>query len=205
MIAAFALTIWWVAFEKGLASAAHEALYRPALLLLVLGLTLLSAAFHELGHAAACRYGGARPGAMGVGLYLVWPAFYTDVTDSYRLGRGGRLRVDLGGLYFNAIFAVAMLGVWCVRRSDALLLVSRAQLLQMVRQLVAVRPLRRLPHPRRPDRRAGPVPAHQADAARPAADAAARASGTALKPLGARRRDALGARSSSRCCSRSWR
>ena len=39
---------------------------------------------------------------MGTGLYLVWPAFYTDVTDSYRLGRAGRLRTDLGGLYFNA-------------------------------------------------------------------------------------------------------
>ena len=27
------------------------------------------------------------PGVMGAGVYLVWPAFYTDVTDSYRLGR----------------------------------------------------------------------------------------------------------------------
>ena len=49
---------------------------------------------------------------MGAGLYLVWPAFYTDVTDSYRLGRGGRLQTDLGGLYFNAIVAVAITGVW---------------------------------------------------------------------------------------------
>ena len=130
------LTAWWVAFEKGLASAAHQALYRPALILVVLGLTLLSAAFHEIGHAAACRYGGARPGRMGVGLYLIWPAFYTDVTDSYRLGRGGRLRVDLGGLYFNAIFAVATLGVWTAVHWDALLLVIAAQLLLMVRQLV---------------------------------------------------------------------
>ena len=47
------------------------------------------------------------PGVMGAGLYLVWPAFYTDVTDSYRLGRAGRLRTDLGGLYFNAIVVVA--------------------------------------------------------------------------------------------------
>ena len=95
----------------------------------------MSAGFHEFGHAAACRYGGATPGAMGTGLYLVWPAFYTDVTDSYRLGRGGRLRVDLGGLYFNAIVAVAMFGVWAVTGWDALLLVIATQLLQMVRQL----------------------------------------------------------------------
>ena len=72
---------------------------------------------------------------MGTGLYLVWPAFYTDVTDSYRLGRGGRLRVDLGGLYFNAIVAVAMFGVWALTRWDALLLILATQLVQMVRQL----------------------------------------------------------------------
>jgi hypothetical protein len=42
---------------------------------------------------------------MGVGIYLVWPAFYTDVTDAYRLPRRSRLRVDLGGLYFNAVVA----------------------------------------------------------------------------------------------------
>ncbi len=29
------------------------------------------------------------PGEIGVGIYIVFPAFYTDVTDSYRLGRGG--------------------------------------------------------------------------------------------------------------------
>ncbi len=72
---------------------------------------------------------------MGAGLYLVWPAFYTDVTDSYRLGRGGRVRTDLGGLYFNAIVAVAVTGVWWVSGNDALLLVVATQILQMLQQL----------------------------------------------------------------------
>ena len=98
--------------------------------------TVLSAGFHEFGHAAAARRGGATPGAMGAGLYLVWPAFYTDVTDSYRLGRGGRVRTDLGGLYFNAIVAVAIMGVWWATGYDALLLVVATQILQMVRQLM---------------------------------------------------------------------
>ena len=44
---------------------------------------------------------------MGVGLYLVWPAFYCDVTEAYRLDRPGRLRTDLGGVYFNGLFALA--------------------------------------------------------------------------------------------------
>ncbi len=136
VLAVFAWTCWWVLVERGLAAATHQAFERPGLLLLVFGVTVLSAGFHELGHAAAARRGGATPGVMGAGLYLIWPAFYTDVTDSYRLGRGGRLRVDLGGLYFNAIVAVATLALWWPTRWDALLLLVATQLLQMLRQLL---------------------------------------------------------------------
>lgn len=134
--AAFLATCWWVLMVKGLASATHEAFANPGLVLLILLVTVLSAGFHEFGHAAAARRGGATPGAMGTGLYLMWPAFYTDVTDSYRLGRGGRLRTDLGGLYFNAIVAVAIMGIWWATGFDALLLVVVTQILQMVRQLM---------------------------------------------------------------------
>ena len=75
---------------------------------------------------------------MGVGLYLVWPAFYTDVTDSYRLDRRSRLRVDLGGIYFNAIFAVATAVTSVAVGWDALLLVVAAQLYLMIRQLIPI-------------------------------------------------------------------
>ena len=135
VLVAFALVSWWVLVEKGLASATRSAFQEPGLLLAVFALTVLSAGFHEFGHAAACRHAGATPGAMGAGLYLVWPAFYTDVDDSYRLGRRGRLLVDLGGLYFNAVVAVAVAAVWLFTRQDALLLGIATQLLQMVRQL----------------------------------------------------------------------
>jgi putative peptide zinc metalloprotease protein len=135
LLLAFSVVCWWVFFRKGLASAAYDAFERPGLLLLVFVVTVVSAGFHEFGHAAAARYGGATPGVMGVGLYLVWPAFYTDVTDSYRLGKRGRLRTDLGGLYFNAIVAVAITGVWLWLHYDALLLVVATQIIQMLRQL----------------------------------------------------------------------
>ncbi|PNH85101.1 hypothetical protein [Arthrobacter sp. AFG20] len=134
--AGFLASCWWVLMVKGLASATHDAFANPWLLLLIFAVTVLSAGFHEFGHAAAARRGGATPGAMGAGLYLVWPAFYTDVTDSYRLGRGGRLRTDMGGLYFNAIVAIATMGVWWATGFDALLLVVLTQILQMVRQLL---------------------------------------------------------------------
>src|SRR6478752_1150748 len=135
VLLAFTLISGWVLLTKGLASATHQAFDQPLLLLVVFAITIFSAGFHEFGHASACRYGGVTPGAMGMGLYLVWPAFYTDVSDSYRLGRVGRLRVDLGGLYFNAIVVLAMFGVWAWTGWDAILLILAAQLLQMVRQL----------------------------------------------------------------------
>jgi len=136
VLAVFVWISWWVLFERGLASATHDAFARPGLLLVVLAITVLSAGFHEFGHAAAARRGGATPGAMGVGLYLIWPAFYTDVTDSYRLGRGGRLRTDLGGLYFNALVAVGTATVWWLTRDDAILLLVATQILQMLHQLL---------------------------------------------------------------------
>ena len=133
---AFLAVTWWVFFEQGLAPAAYDAFQRPQLLLLVFAVTVLSGGFHEFGHAAAARYGGAEPGVMGAGLYLVWPAFYTDVTDSYRLGRGGRIRTDLGGLYFNALVVVLTFGWWYATGWDALLLLVATQTLQMVQQLL---------------------------------------------------------------------
>jgi putative peptide zinc metalloprotease protein len=135
ILAAFAAVCWWVLVTKGLASGAHQAFYQPGLLLAVFALTILSGGFHEFGHAAAARYGGATPGVMGAGLYLIWPAFYTDVTDSYRLARAGRVRTDLGGLYFNAIIAVVTFGIWWVSGWDAWLILIATQILQMVRQL----------------------------------------------------------------------
>ncbi|MDQ1746755.1 MAG: putative peptide zinc metalloprotease protein [Frankiaceae bacterium] len=132
---AFAVVAFWVLFQKGLASAAYQAFRQPGLLLAVFLITVVSAGFHEFGHAAALRRGGGTPGAMGAGLYLIWPAFYTEVSDSYRLSRAARVRVDLGGLYFNAIVALAMFGAWEAVRWDGLLLVIAAQILQMIRQL----------------------------------------------------------------------
>ena len=137
-LAGFAAVLWFVLIHEGVAPATAQAFDKPELLLLVLGLTVASAAFHEIGHAAACRYGGGRPGGMGAGIYVVWPAFYTDVTDAYRLPRGSRLRTDLGGIYFNAVVAVLALGVWLATGLDVLLLLIGLQMLEIVKNLSPV-------------------------------------------------------------------
>jgi putative peptide zinc metalloprotease protein len=138
VLAGFAVVFWFVLIHKGVASATAQAFDNPELLLLVVGLGIASAAFHEIGHAAACRYGGGTPGGMGAGIYMVWPAFYTDVTDAYRLPRRARLRTDLGGIYFNAVIAVVTLAVWLAVRADALLLLVAVQMLEMVKNLSPV-------------------------------------------------------------------
>jgi putative peptide zinc metalloprotease protein len=98
-----------IAFTQrvGPSAATRDIANHPSLLLLITALMIGSAAVHEMGHATAVRYGGGNPGVMGVGIYLVWPVFYTDVSDAYRLDRKARLRTDLGGVYFNAIILTA--------------------------------------------------------------------------------------------------
>ncbi|MCW2636291.1 MAG: hypothetical protein JWQ99_2658 [Blastococcus sp.] len=135
VVLAFGAVASWVLFSEGLAAATAQAFGNPAVFLAVVGVTVLSAGFHEFGHAAAARYGGSTPGSMGVGFYLFWPAFYTDVTDSYRLGRAGRVRTDLGGLYFNAVVVLLSFAVWWVTGWHAVLLIVATQILQMIRQL----------------------------------------------------------------------
>ena len=136
VVVGFVAVVSWVFFDRGLGASAYDAFERPHLLLLVFVVSVLSGGFHEFGHAAAARYSGGEPGAMGAGLYLVWPAFYTDVTDSYRLDRAGRIRTDLGGLYFNAIVVVLTFVWWWATGWEALLLLVATQVLQMVQQLL---------------------------------------------------------------------
>ena len=190
-----AVVCWWVFFRQGLAAAAYEAFEHPAAAPGLRGHHPFRGLPRVRPRRGGADTGGATPGVMGAGLYLVWPAFYTDVTDSYRLGRGGRVRTDLGGLYFNALVAVGIIGVW-VTGYDALLLVWRPRSCRCCASSTPC-PVRRLPRAGRPHRRAGPLPPHQADAAGHAAVAVARprAGGSSAGPassyhLGDRRRPA---------------
>jgi putative peptide zinc metalloprotease protein len=117
----------WLFFVHGVSQGLRHALYQPLLMLMLIGGMVLATAWHEIGHATATRYGGAQPGVMGVGIYIVWPAFYTDITDAYRLGKWGRLRADIGGMYFNAVFALCVGGLYALTGFEPLLLLILLQ------------------------------------------------------------------------------
>jgi putative peptide zinc metalloprotease protein len=116
-----ALAHAWLYVVHGLGGAVQSVLYAPGLALPLLGILFVSGVFHEFGHAAALRYGGGRARGMGFGLYLVYPALYTDTTDSYRLGRWARVRTDLGGFYFHLIFALALVVLYLLTGWEFLL------------------------------------------------------------------------------------
>jgi putative peptide zinc metalloprotease protein len=131
-----AFDVWLFAVHGGIGRGLSHVIAQPVLTLALLVLTYASLVFHECGHAAACRRSGAQPGAIGIGIYLVWPVFFSDVTDSYRLGKGGRLRTDLGGVYFNAIFAVALAVAYGITGFEPLLLAVISQHLLVLDQFL---------------------------------------------------------------------
>jgi putative peptide zinc metalloprotease protein len=122
--------------QADLMASVQQVLLTPALLLGIVALLTAGAMIHELGHATACRYGGARPGVIGVGVYVVFPAFFTNVTDSYRLDRAGRIRTDLGGLYFNCLCLLGLGMAYLATGHGFFLLAAALMHIEMVQQLV---------------------------------------------------------------------
>ena len=125
--------LFWYA---SLGDALGQVFATPVFLLALLAILSGSGLVHEIGHAAACHYGGARPGVIGVGVYLVFPAFFTNVTDSYRLGRAGRVRTDLGGLYFNVWCVLVLGGSYLITGNGLFLLALLLMQIEMVQQLI---------------------------------------------------------------------
>ena len=121
VVLAAVIAYGWLYLVHGVADSVRAALYTPGGILIVLATMVVSGVFHEFGHAAALRYGGGRARRMGVGVYLVYPTFYTDTTDAYRLARWARVRSDLGGIYFHLIFALALMGLYFVSGEELLL------------------------------------------------------------------------------------
>jgi putative peptide zinc metalloprotease protein len=136
MTVAVVIGHWWMYFGHGLEQGIESVLYRPGGLLSVIALGSVAGLFHEVGHASALKYSGGRPRAIGFGLYLFYPAFYSDVTDAYRLSRGARVRTDLGGIYFHFIFATVLIAIAALTESGFLLAAALLFNIEALRQFI---------------------------------------------------------------------
>ena len=83
-------------------------------------LFLVSLFAHEFGHSSACARYGAKPGEIGFTFYLIYPAFYSNVSAAWTLKRWQRVVVDLGGVYFQLVVGAAYALAYTVHPWDAL-------------------------------------------------------------------------------------
>ncbi len=58
---------------------------------------------HEIGHVAATRNYNSSSGEIGFGFYFILPVLYTDLTSIWALDKHKRVRINLSGIYFQAI------------------------------------------------------------------------------------------------------
>jgi len=136
MLAGVVVAHLWLYLGHGVGGAIRDVLTHPALALASTAIFVATAAFHELGHASALRYGGGEARGIGVGLYLIYPVFFTDTTDAYRLGRWARVRVDLGGFYFQLLAAIALMDLASLLGQEWLLFPVLMISLETARQLL---------------------------------------------------------------------
>jgi putative peptide zinc metalloprotease protein len=106
----------------------------PEICLLV---ALVAASFiaHELGHAAAAQHYNCAPAEIGIGLYLIFPAMFCNVSEIWRLPRLPRVVVNLGGGYFQLLFTGLLLPLQLLTDSYVLTLAIAISLLSMLMTL----------------------------------------------------------------------
>jgi putative peptide zinc metalloprotease protein len=112
----------WLYLGLNAGAGIRDLLLAPSLVLVLLALDVPLRLFHELGHASAMRRAGATHGEIGVALYVVVPVYYTDVTHAYRLPRRDRIRVDLGGMYFDLISTLVLFALYHLTSQPVFLL-----------------------------------------------------------------------------------
>lgn len=74
--------------------------------LMVFVLGYLSLFLHEFGHISAAYRCNIRAGKIGIGIYMITPVMYVNMTNAWRLDSRKRVLIDLGGMYFQSLFTV---------------------------------------------------------------------------------------------------
>ncbi|WP_193788193.1 biotin/lipoyl-binding protein [Marinobacterium aestuarii] len=106
---------------------------------LAFGLALVFAKLcHEFGHAYMAKRAGCRVQSMGLAFMVLFPLFYTDVSDAWRVNdRRSRLLIGAGGMLAELLLAAIALLAWSLlpdgpARTAAFMLASATWLTTLV-------------------------------------------------------------------------
>lgn len=69
----------------------------------------ISIIFHEIGHIAACRRFTGKSGEMGVGLYIIFPVLFSNISPIWRATKMEKVITNLAGVYMQSILATICL------------------------------------------------------------------------------------------------
>ncbi len=77
------------------------------------GAILFSKMMHELGHGLTAKHFGLRVPTFGVAFMFLWPVFYTDTSDAWRLrNRRQRLLIGSAGMMAETLLAIIASLCW---------------------------------------------------------------------------------------------
>lgn len=98
-------------------------------------LLILMCLFHEIGHASACKYYKAPIiGNVGFGIAGFRPVMFANVSGAWYLNQKQRIMVNIGGVYFQTIFAAVLTMLSLRTNSTSLYYVSRTIIISVFLQ-----------------------------------------------------------------------
>lgn len=90
--------------------------------------------FHEIGHASACKYYKVPIGDVGFGIAGFRPVMFANVSGAWYLNQKQRIIVNIGGVYFQTIFAAILTVLSLQTYSTSLYYVSKTIMISVLLQ-----------------------------------------------------------------------
>ncbi|WP_413533547.1 hypothetical protein [Empedobacter brevis] len=75
---------------------------------------LISALIHEFGHIAACNRFAKKNGEIGIGVYFIFPVFYSNITPIWSVKKQERIITNLAGVYIQLFTILGLFIVYLI-------------------------------------------------------------------------------------------
>lgn len=84
--------------------------YRKSIInfIVIYGLFFIPVIIHEFAHAMACIYYGCKVKEAGIMLYIIFPVFYVNTSDSWMVDRKARIIISMAGIFSDIFLSFVM-------------------------------------------------------------------------------------------------